>query len=129
MPGSAGIPAGESGAHDPRRQGCRLTSPVQAWVAAERLPLVRAVYPHAQVETHVVPPESESKKIWERSGAIRELVRSRMEIVGPATAHGLAHFFQLTLNEIEGALLALEAEGFLLRGKFHPGTSEVEWCD
>lgn len=26
-------------------------------------------------------------------------------------------------------MLALEAEGFVLRGKFHPGASEIEWCD
>ena len=26
-------------------------------------------------------------------------------------------------------MLALEAEGFVLRGKFHPGASGLEWCD
>jgi hypothetical protein len=29
----------------------------------------------------------------------------------------------------DAALLALEAEGFVLRGKFHPGAQEIEWCD
>src|SRR5204863_8146806 len=28
-----------------------------------------------------------------------------------------------------GALLALEAEGFVLRGRFHSGTQEIQWCD
>ena len=37
--------------------------------------------------------------------------------------------FQLPLSEIQSALLALEAEGFILRGKFHPGVSGIEWCD
>src|SRR5205814_2997217 len=32
-------------------------------------------------------------------------------------------------SEIDAALLALESEGFVLRGKFHPDTSEQEWCD
>ena len=37
--------------------------------------------------------------------------------------------FQLRSTEIEGALLALEAEGFVLRGKFQPDAKELEWCD
>jgi len=41
----------------------------------------------------------------------------------------LVKFFQLSQQEIEGALLALEAEGFVLRGKFHPAAQEIEWCD
>jgi ATP-dependent Lhr-like helicase len=41
----------------------------------------------------------------------------------------LADFFQLPQREIEAALLALEAEGFVLRGKFHPGATGVEWCE
>ena len=32
-------------------------------------------------------------------------------------------------SEVEAALLALEAEGFVLRGKFHPHATEQEWCD
>ena len=52
-----------------------------------------------------------------------------MEISGPITAETLTFLFQLPPTEIEGALLALEAEGFVLRGKFRPGTAETEWCD
>ena len=60
---------------------------------------------------------------------LRELVRGRMEVVGPTTATELAEFFQLPQTEIDAALLALEAEGFVLRGKFHPGAQDIEWCD
>jgi ATP-dependent Lhr-like helicase len=35
----------------------------------------------------------------------------------------------LPASEIDAALLALEAEGFVLRGKFRPHTTEQEWCD
>jgi ATP-dependent Lhr-like helicase len=35
----------------------------------------------------------------------------------------------LPASEVEGALIALEAEGFVLRGKFHPNAIELEWCD
>src|SRR5207244_4338330 len=52
-----------------------------------------------------------------------------MEISGPITIRALADFFGLTRPEIETALIALEAEGFVLRGKFHPGAAELEWCE
>ena len=32
------------------------------------------------------------------------------------------------MNEIEGGLLKLEAEGFVIRGQFTPGVTETEWC-
>jgi ATP-dependent helicase Lhr and Lhr-like helicase len=68
----------------------------------------------------------------ERAGIFdepRELVRGRLEVAGPITGRALAEFFRLPQSTIDAALLALEAEGFVLRGKFHPGIAEVEWCD
>ena len=52
-----------------------------------------------------------------------------MEVTGPITAEALSEFFRLPFSEVQGALLALESEGFILRGKFHPGAAEMEWCD
>jgi ATP-dependent helicase Lhr and Lhr-like helicase len=52
-----------------------------------------------------------------------------MEVAGPITADALRELFQLPLAEIQGSLIALESEGFILRGKFHPGVTETEWCD
>src|SRR5439155_6498013 len=77
----------------------------------------------------LVAPEHEAGRQWERPDAIRELLRGRMEVLGPTTAAALAGFFALPQSEIDAALLALEAEGFILRGKFRPGAKETEWCD
>jgi len=99
------------------------------WLAVERLPMLLAVYPDSGVEPVLRAPESELQKAWERPDAVREVVRGRMEIIGPVTAEELSRYFTLPQKEIEAALLALEAEGFILRGKFHPGTPELEWCD
>jgi len=107
----------------------RLTVGPSFWVAAERWPMVRAVFPDGSVETTLTPPESEAKRIWERDAAVRELLRGRMEVVGPITATALAALWQLPTREIDATLLALETEGFILRGKFHPGVEELEWCD
>ncbi len=107
----------------------RLTGNPSWWTAAERLSLVGAVYPDRKTEPALSPPENESKRSWERADALRELVRGRMEVTGPITVAGLATQLALTAADIEPALLALEAEGFILRGKFHPGVPELEWCD
>ncbi len=99
------------------------------WIAAERLPILRAVYPDSKIEPLLVPPASESERRWQRADAIRELVRGRMEVIGPITATKVASLFQLPVGEINTALAALEGEGFVLRGKFHPDAPELEWCD
>jgi len=99
------------------------------WVAAERWPMAQIVYPGAAVVPNLVAPEFEARKTWERADAIREFVRGRMEVGGPLTAGQLAEQLRLPAGEIDVALLALEREGFILRGKFHPGASQVEWCD
>src|SRR5205823_4275086 len=71
------------------------------WVAAERLPMLRAVYPGAETEPALVPPEADTKRHWERAEALRELVRGRMEAAGPLTAETLTDFFQLPRTEID----------------------------
>jgi len=75
------------------------------------------------------PLQDELKRNWKAPEALRELVRGRMEVAGPLTASTLSKHFALTGAEIDTALLALEAEGFVLRGQFHPGVTELEWCD
>ena len=99
------------------------------WVAAEQLPMLRTIYPEAGLEPELAAPESSQDKNWERADAIRELLRGRMEVCGPITADELARVLGLARSEVDAALLALEAEGFVLRGKFHAGADEQEWCD
>src|ERR1051326_3112589 len=57
--------------------------PQQFLVAAERIPLVRAVYAQCEITPAIEPPQSEATRNWERADAIRELVRGRMEVIGP----------------------------------------------
>ena len=99
------------------------------WICAERWPMVQVIYPNADVGPQIVAPESVVKQAWERSTAIRELLRGRMEVSGPITANKLQSVLSLSSSEIESGLIGLEGEGFVLRGKFHPNTTEQEWCD
>ncbi len=107
----------------------KLALPQAFWVAAERWSMIQAIYPGCDVEPALIDPRSERGRLWERADAVRELVRGRMEVTGPITAEALSEFFRLPFSEVQGALLALESEGFILRGKFHPGAAEMEWCD
>ena len=79
------------------------------WVAAERFPLALTL------------PENPE--------AVRELLRGRLEILGPVTSAELAASIGGSAAEVDVALLALESEGVVLRGGFTPGRGELEWCD
>ena len=97
------------------------------WVAAERLPQLRSVFPSATLEPPITPPESVARASWTFEDALVEIIRGRLEGLGPVTIEQLSESSGLNKLEIETALLKLEAEGFVIRGRFTPGTSETEW--
>jgi len=99
------------------------------WVAAERVPMLQAAFPDAAFDPVVTPPERERAETWTREDAIRELVRGRLEVIGPTTAADLADVLGLPQIDIDFALAALEHEGFALRGRFSAGVEGTEWCE
>ena len=98
------------------------------WFAAERIEFVREVYPEQKIDSPKILNLA-ARKPKNSEEALRELVRGRMENIGPVTVGLLADFFRVPVSGIEQSLLALEAEGFVLRGKFHSDATETEWCD
>ena len=106
----------------------RLDTPhVSLWFAAERLEHSRAVWPDGKMTPPIAPPPAQ--RIFSREDALAELLRGRLEGSGPLTLGALGAPLGLAEGEAHGALIALEAEGFALRGHFSPGTNEEEWCD
>ncbi|MGH8273487.1 MAG: DEAD/DEAH box helicase [Gammaproteobacteria bacterium] len=97
------------------------------WVAAERLAELQRIHPDAVCEPEIEAVADEAAA--ERASALRELIRSRLEALGPITLAELAEPFCVTAGEVETALAALETEGFVLRGRFTPEAPEEEWCD
>jgi ATP-dependent Lhr-like helicase len=97
------------------------------WIAAERLPQILTVYPNAELRPPITAPESVSRAAWSFEEALVELIRGRLEGLGPVTVEQLVASSGLNKLEIETALLRLEAEGFVIRGKFTPGAGETEW--
>jgi ATP-dependent Lhr-like helicase len=59
--------------------------------------------------------------------ALAEILRSRLELVGPVTDASLSVGLDLPAGQVRAALLALEAQGSIMRGNFS-GKGE-EWCD
>ena len=99
------------------------------WVAAEWLPALKALYPHMALLSPLAPPESLAGKEWTPASAAVELLRARLEACGPVRATELADVLSLPLPAVDAALLALESEGFVFRGRFSPGCAEEEWCE
>jgi ATP-dependent Lhr-like helicase len=104
-------------------------------VAAERVPLFRAL-DATLLTTAIIVPASHDQP-WDRTDALVDIVRGRLTGLGPVTVGMLAGSLGLTLNDVEGALLALEREGSAMRGQFdgalaasNPGSSHaMQWCD
>jgi len=57
-----------------------------------------------------------------------EILRGRLEGLGPVTARALAESLGVEPSAIEAALMRLEATGFVFRGRFTPGLGQEEWC-
>ncbi|MDQ3259499.1 MAG: ATP-dependent DNA helicase, partial [Pseudomonadota bacterium] len=98
------------------------------WLAAERLVEVQALFSSASIEPNIASPE-EFQRAWTREEALIEILRGRLAALGPVTVESLAQSLHVETKEIEVALLALEAEGVVLRGRFTPGANQEEWCE
>jgi ATP-dependent Lhr-like helicase len=58
-----------------------------------------------------------------------DIVRGRLEGLGPVTAAQIAVSLSVSEASVNSALIALEAEGFAMRGQFTGASSHEEWCE
>ena len=98
------------------------------WVAAERLTQLRPIHPAALLTPSIAPPASYAAETWTFEDALVEILRGRLDGLGPTTVAAVATSFSLPANQIESALARLESEGFAMQGKFTPECQEIEWC-
>ena len=99
------------------------------WVAAERLLQFQRVYPQAEWSPPIAAPAEFARRVWSREEALVEIVRSRLEGLGPVTAAAIADSLQLPRQDVEPALLKLAALGVAMSGTYTQQSAEVEWCD
>ncbi len=103
---------------------------IELWVAAERLPELLEVFQGATLNPEITLPEHFEQKTWDASSALVELLRGRMESVGPTVAEEIAEPSGLQKFQVDAALLGLEAQGFIFRGKFTGrALDSTEWCE
>jgi len=115
----------------------RSKAGARLWVAAERVPQLRAALDGCgMLLAPAITPPSALDRAWDPEPALVELVRGRLEGLGPLRAAKLAAQMGVELSAVEGALVTLESEGFVLRGHFSPPSlgelGEVdaeEWCE
>lgn len=97
------------------------------WVSAERLALLQTLFPDAGLRPSI--DAIALQKPLARDAALIELMRARLQGLGPVTARALAHSVNMPEVDIEAALTALESEGFVMRGQFRPDIRETQWCE
>ncbi len=97
-------------------------------VAAERLPDLFAVYHDAQLEPHITHPVASKTSTISSEEGLVEILRGRLEALGPVTTSSIAMTMGLPDFAVENALMSLESEGFVMRGRFTPGAEQTEWC-
>ncbi|HLW12022.1 MAG TPA: ATP-dependent DNA helicase, partial [Casimicrobiaceae bacterium] len=113
------------------RRATRLSASVAGphlWVAAERLPQFQRIYTQLHLSSVIAPPEEFAAKIWPREEALAEIVRGRLEGLGPTTPRTIAASMALPKPDIEVVLAKLAGEGTVLSGMFTPQAAETEWC-
>jgi ATP-dependent Lhr-like helicase len=99
------------------------------WVATEQLPILRAVHTAVDIAPALSVPAEFASREWRTEDALVEMVRGRLQGSGPTTAVALAELLDVDTPSIDAALLALESEGFALRGQFTPESPTLEWCE
>lgn len=97
------------------------------WVAVEKAKSFAAIFPVVQFETLIAEIEQAAPSY---DDALFALVTGWMQHSGPVRASALGELLGIPVNEINKALLSLEAGGSVLRGQFtDPAARETEWCD
>jgi ATP-dependent Lhr-like helicase len=138
----AGIPDGLFEELVSKRRACAIHVRTEHSfaIAAERLPEWLAIDPAATLEPRIEAPASRRSRVWMRADALVEMLRGRLTITGPITAPDIAESLGISEADVNAALLALEADGAVLRGQFFPripdpesrtpdGNAVIEWCD
>jgi ATP-dependent Lhr-like helicase len=121
----------------------RMNGDAIGWMPMEYHSLAGLLFPDATMEQAVLAAGVDEP--GERSDATEKVTAGWMESLGPTTAEELAQRLQFDVGQVNAALLRLEAQGQILRGRFRPSGSSsihhsefriqhsgaaapVEWC-
>ena len=139
-PGESAGPMLERLVADGRASRLRMPGDAWVWASAERLAELQMAVEGGRTDPGIEVLECD---VETPEAALRELIRNRMEGLGPVTAAELGRPLGLDAHDVASALAALEAEGFAMRGHFSeraaqstsparsasPAELAEEWCD
>ena len=91
---------------------------VGIWVPAERVPQFNAILPDADRQPAIDPPAEYAAIEWTREDALVDILRARLTALGPTCASTVAISLGIARGDVDLALLALERDGFVMRGHF-----------
>ncbi|MDD5580366.1 MAG: DEAD/DEAH box helicase [Methylobacter sp.] len=117
----------ESLAQSKRATVMMLSDNTRLWVAAERLQVMQMLLPTAAIQPLIEPIAANEAS--DSEGALREIIRSRLEGLGPVTAAQLTEPLMMDNALVDRALKALQQEGFVIQGRFTTETNNIEWCE
>jgi ATP-dependent helicase Lhr and Lhr-like helicase len=72
---------------------------------------------------------TERRGCFEPELSLVDIVRGRLEGLGPVTAAQIADSLSVSEAFVNSALIALEAEGFAMRGRYSEDATQEEWCE
>ncbi|WP_457969236.1 DEAD/DEAH box helicase [Pseudomonas sp. R4-84] len=111
-----------------RASHVRISDERGLWVPLERLTCLQAIYPQAQWQPPLAPlPGFDAP--WDSDEAVVEVLRARLSAFGPQPLTAIAYPLGLSPAQATQALAQLEQQGYVLRGRFTPGTGQEEWCE
>ncbi len=96
------------------------------WVPAERVRTFQAACPDASFDKVLADIDASRPS---REEATELMVQGWLGHLGPVTAERLSGMLGLGREDIEAALLRIEANGAVLRGRFTAAPAATEWCD
>ncbi|CAE6862705.1 DEAD/DEAH box helicase [Paraburkholderia domus] len=106
----------------------RIADGEALWLPAERLTCFQALYPDAPFEPPLTAPKGYTDT-WSADDALLDVLRARLTGFGPLPVRAIAQALSLPAASVEQTLTRLEAEGYVMRGRFSPGATEEEWCE
>ncbi len=106
----------------------RIADGEALWLPAERLTCFQALYPDAPFEPPLTAPKGYTDT-WSADDALLDVLRARLTGFGPLPVRAIAQALGLPTASVELTLTRLEAEGYVMRGRFSPGATEEEWCE
>jgi ATP-dependent Lhr-like helicase len=115
----------------PLVQAGRATRFAHGWTAAECLPQVKLIHPRAEFSPAMDAPLG-ARSFTEVEDAVRELIRGWIGCIGPTTVPELARRLCIGDSAVELAMVQLENEGVVLRGRFRSNEAIpacTEWCE